>query len=53
MNVFVGFQLFDPGCVDDLAFVDNRRVARKATAKMHALAGERLGGAIGYHSGAR
>src|SRR6478672_13415496 len=39
-NVFVGFQLFDPGCVDDLALVDNRRVARKAKAKMHVLLGD-------------
>src|SRR6478736_7474 len=38
-NVIVGFQLFDPGCVDDLALVDNRRVARKAKAKMHVLLG--------------
>jgi hypothetical protein len=39
-NVFVGFQLFDLGCVDDLALVDNRRVARKAKAKMHVLLGD-------------
>src|SRR6188472_4136240 len=39
-NVFVGFQLFDPGCVDDLALVDNCRVARKAKAKMHVLLGD-------------
>src|SRR5437870_13567688 len=38
-NVIVGFQLFDGGCVDDLALVDNRRVARKAKAKMHVLLG--------------
>src|SRR4051812_1917802 len=38
-NVIVGFQLFDPGCVDDLALVDNCRVARKAKAKMHVLLG--------------
>jgi hypothetical protein len=38
-NVFVGFRLFYPGCVDDLVLVDNRRVARKAKAKMHTLFG--------------
>src|SRR6185437_9669817 len=31
---------FDPGCVDDLALVDNRRVARNAKAKMHVLLGD-------------
>src|SRR4051794_12853191 len=44
-NFFVGFQLFDPGCVDDLALVDNRRVARKAKAKMHVLLGDQHRGA--------
>src|SRR6185437_1147005 len=39
-NVIVGFQLLDPGCVDDLALVDNRRVARNAKAKMHVLLGD-------------
>src|SRR4029453_11084398 len=39
-NVVVGLQLFDGGCVDDLALVDNRRVARKAKAKMHVLLGD-------------
>src|SRR6476620_8153765 len=52
-NVFVGFQLFDSGCVDDLALVDNRRVARKAKAKMHARLGEDRGVAIVYRSRAR
>src|SRR5690349_21031260 len=44
-NVIVGFQLFDTGCVDDLALVDNRRVGRKAKAKMHVLLGDQYGGA--------
>src|SRR4029078_4745145 len=44
-NVVVGFQLFDPGCVDDLALVDNRRVARKAKAKMHVLLRDQHGSA--------
>jgi hypothetical protein len=52
-NVFVGFQLFDPGCVDDLAPVDNRRVARKAKAKMLAPRGDARGGAIGCRDRAR
>src|SRR5687767_11849307 len=39
-NIIVGLQLFDGGCVDDLALVDNRRVARKAKAKMHVLFGD-------------
>src|SRR5215471_810779 len=43
-NVVVGLQLFDGGCVDDLALVDNRRVARKAKAKMHVLLGDQYGG---------
>jgi hypothetical protein len=38
-NVFVGFRLFYPGCVDDPVLVDKRRVARKAKAKMHTLFG--------------
>src|SRR6476620_10039190 len=44
-DVDVGLQLFDGGCVDDLALVDNRRVARKAKAKMHVLLGDQHGGA--------
>ena len=42
-NVIVSFQLFDSRCVDDLALVDNRRVARKAKAKMHVLLGDQDG----------
>jgi hypothetical protein len=52
-NVFVGFQLFDPGCVDDPAPADKRRADRKAKAKMHALLGKHCGAAIGYRGGAR
>src|SRR3954465_58373 len=42
-NIFVGFRLFDPGCVDDLPPVGKHRAARKAKAKMHALVGEHRG----------